>query len=161
MKKILLFAVTVMLFATVQHSFAQDTAKANRLSNVLNLYFDIKNALVATDPLTASSKADEFIKAIENVEPRSLNDQDQKAFVASKEHLQKDAQKIASTNKIDLQRTSFSSLSNNVYELAKAARLSPDPIYQQYCPMKKVYWLSPEAAIKNPYYGKSMLTCGN
>jgi hypothetical protein len=27
--------------------------------------------------------------------------------------------------------------------------------------MKKMYWLSSEAAIKNPYYGKMMLTCGS
>jgi len=27
--------------------------------------------------------------------------------------------------------------------------------------MKKTYWLSNEAAIKNPYYGNAMLNCGN
>jgi hypothetical protein len=26
--------------------------------------------------------------------------------------------------------------------------------------MKKAYWLSGDAAIKNPYFGSSMLTCG-
>jgi hypothetical protein len=26
--------------------------------------------------------------------------------------------------------------------------------------MKKAYWLSPDKAIKNPYYGSAMLTCG-
>jgi len=39
-------------------------------------------------------------------------------------------------------------------------KLSDAPLYQQYCPMKKSYWLSKDAAIKNPYYGKQMLTCG-
>ncbi|RYF82932.1 MAG: DUF3347 domain-containing protein, partial [Chitinophagaceae bacterium] len=29
-----------------------------------------------------------------------------------------------------------------------------------YCPMKKALWLSNEKAIKNPYYGSAMLTCG-
>jgi len=26
--------------------------------------------------------------------------------------------------------------------------------------MKKAYWLSSEAAIKNPYFGNAMLACG-
>jgi hypothetical protein len=44
--------------------------------------------------------------------------------------------------------------------LAKAVKLSVQPVYQDYCPMKKAYWLSSEAAIKNPYYGSQMLSCG-
>jgi hypothetical protein len=47
-----------------------------------------------------------------------------------------------------------------MYTLAKAAKLSPQPVYEQYCPMKNAYWLSSEASIKNPYYGNEMLSCG-
>jgi hypothetical protein len=36
-----------------------------------------------------------------------------------------------------------------------------ESVYYQYCPMKKMYWLSKEETIKNPYYGSKMLTCGN
>ena len=50
--------------------------------------------------------------------------------------------------------------SNNFYSLAKAVKLSTQTIYQDYCPMKKAFWLSEVPAIKNPYYGKAMLTCG-
>ncbi|RYF87461.1 MAG: DUF3347 domain-containing protein, partial [Chitinophagaceae bacterium] len=39
-------------------------------------------------------------------------------------------------------------------------KLSSQPIYLQYCPMKKASWLSSEKQIRNPYYGSSMLTCG-
>ncbi|MGB4846201.1 MAG: hypothetical protein WBP16_17160, partial [Ferruginibacter sp.] len=67
---------------------------------------------------------------------------------------------IAASKKIEAQRTAFASLSGNIYTLAKAVKLSADNIYQQFCPMKKMYWLSDEAAIKNPYYGITMLTCG-
>jgi hypothetical protein len=45
--------------------------------------------------------------------------------------------------------------------LAKAVKLSSDPIYEAYCPMKKASWLSSEKVIKNPYYGSAMLTCGS
>jgi hypothetical protein len=29
-----------------------------------------------------------------------------------------------------------------------------------YCPMARKYWLQRGTAIRNPYYGKSMLECG-
>ena len=45
--------------------------------------------------------------------------------------------------------------------LAKVSKLSSQPIYQLYCPMKKSSWLSSEKTIKNLYYGKAMLTCGS
>ncbi|HNK84737.1 MAG TPA: mercury transporter, partial [Flavobacteriales bacterium] len=37
------------------------------------------------------------------------------------------------------------------------------PIYLDHCPMYNggADWLSREKAIKNPYYGSSMLTCGS
>jgi Cu(I)/Ag(I) efflux system membrane fusion protein len=37
-------------------------------------------------------------------------------------------------------------------------------VYKEYCPMafdnKGAYWLSESEEIRNPYFGKSMLTCG-
>jgi hypothetical protein len=38
--------------------------------------------------------------------------------------------------------------------------MNTSTLYQQYCPMKKAYWLSETPTIKNPYYGKEMPTCG-
>ena len=159
MKKIF-FIVAFFTTISVQYSFAQDSIKTTPLSQILNSYYDIKNALVATDAATASAKASEFVKAIDGIDMKVLSEADHTAFMAAQDKLKADAQFIAASNKIEVQRTSFSSLSNNIYSFAKAARLSTEPVYQQYCPMKKMYWLSNETAIKNPYYGKMMLTCG-
>ena len=48
----------------------------------------------------------------------------------------------------------------NIFALVKGLKANENPVYQQYCPMAKAYWLSDNATVKNPYYGKSMLTCG-
>ena len=159
MKKLLLLVVLFSAITTL-HSFAQDSTKTTPLSQVLNSYYGIKNALVRTDAITASSKATEFVKAINDVDMKALPEADHNAFMAAQDKLKADAQTIVASNKIEAQRTAFSSLSNNIYILAKAAKLSTATVYQQYCPMKKMYWLSSEAAIKNPYYGNMMLTCG-
>ena len=51
-----------------------------------------------------------------------------------------------------------------MYELAKVSKQAV-PVYYQRCPMfnngKGANWLSKESAIKNPYYGNKMLTCGS
>jgi hypothetical protein len=83
-----------------------------------------------------------------------------KAFKPLQEKLSFDAEHISATKEIDHQRDHFQSFSDNFYKLAKAVKLSEQPVFQAYCPMKKAYWLSSDAAIKNPYYGKQMLTCG-
>ena len=99
-------------------------------------------------------------KAIEGIDMKALSDSEHTVFSALQDKLKANAQAIASSDKIEVQRTAFSSLSNNIYSLAKGVKISYTVVYQQYCPMKKMYWLSSEAAIKNPYYGKMMLTCG-
>ena len=75
--------------------------------------------------------------------------------------LLKDARTIAQSKDLSTQREKFATLSTTMIALAKTVKLSTEPVYLQYCPMKKASWLSNTKAIKNPYYGNAMLTCGN
>ena len=68
--------------------------------------------------------------------------------------------KISSTKDLKKQREYFADLSSNMATVAKSLQLGNQTIYLQYCPMKKSAWLSSEKQIRNPYYGSSMLTCG-
>jgi hypothetical protein len=163
-KKIFL-SLAFLIF--MQYSFAQlvpsrreDSTKTNQLSTLLNAYYSVKNALIGSDATAAAAKAGELISAIGGIDMKALSAADHTAFMGTLDKLKKDAETIATSGKIETQRTAFSSLSNTIFTLAKTARLSAEPVYQQYCPMKKMYWLSNETAIKNPYYGKMMLTCG-
>jgi hypothetical protein len=51
-----------------------------------------------------------------------------------------------------------------MYELIKVSKVD-EPVYVQFCPMANngegANWLSKESAVKNPYYGSMMLTCGS
>ncbi len=159
MKKLFL-VVAFLTTITAQYSFAQYNTKTTQLSQLLNSYYGIKNALVNSDAKIAATNAGELLKALDAVDMKSLSETDMNAFMPLQEKLAFDAKHISENNGIAEQREHFSSLSNNMYKLAKEAKLSAEPVYQEYCPMKKMYWLSSEAAIKNPYYGKAMLTCG-
>ncbi|HEY8689841.1 MAG TPA: DUF3347 domain-containing protein [Chitinophagaceae bacterium] len=151
MKRIIFItAITAMAFA--QNGFAQDSAAAS-FAQLLQSYYNIKNALVARNANTASLKAEEFVKTLNGIDPKIINE-------ATRDALLKDAGNISEKKDIKLQRESFATFSINMYTLVKAVKLTTDLVYYAYCPMKKAYWLSSEAAIRNPYYGNMMLTCG-
>lgn len=152
MKKIL-FCVALLATISVHPSYGQDNSKATP-SQLLSIYYDIKDALVGGNASIASAKAEDFVKTINNVDTKIINE-------ASRDALIKDAGAISNTKDLKDQRVHFAPFSDNMIELAKTVKLSTDPVYQQYCPMKKASWLSSQQGIKNPYYGSSMLTCGS
>jgi hypothetical protein len=152
MKKIFL---SVALFATVlaQQAFGQDTIKVQS-SPLLTSYYSLKDALVSSNPNTAAANAGEFVKALNDIDKEIVKEESRNALIS-------DASAILQTKDLKVQREKFATLSTNMFALAKAVKLSTEPVYQQYCPMKKASWLSDNKAIKNPYYGSAMLTCGS
>lgn len=159
MKKVFLL-VALIATAFTQQSFAQlvpnyreDTTNQAQLSQLLNAYYQVKNALIEGNSNTAALKAETFLKTANGISNRTIPEGSRNALV-------KDAGVISESKDIKKQREVFANFSTNIYALAKSLKLTTEPIYYQYCPMKKAYWLSSDKAIKNPYYGSSMLTCG-
>jgi len=148
----LLFAAVLCTVITAASTNAQTVSPAP--VQLLELYYDIKNALVNADAATASAKAADFVKLANNIDTNTLPATIKKKLVA-------EAQQIQTAKDIATQRAYFAGFSLDVWSLANSTKIAAQPVYQQYCPMKKAYWLANEAAIKNPYYGKSMLTCGS
>ncbi len=151
MKKLILM-VAIFATAFVQKTFAQNTTTPQP-SELLISYYNIKDALVSSDADKAAANAEQFVKNINSISTETVHE-------SNKDALLKDAGKISATKDIKKQREYFSTFSANMYALSKSVKLSPEPVYYQYCPMKKSYWLSSDKVIKNPYYGSAMLTCG-
>jgi len=158
MKKIFLL-VAFATTAFTQQPFAQD-AKASSLPALLSSYYEIKDALINSNSAGAAAHAGEFLKAINNLDPKSLPASDMSAFMGLKDKLAFDARHMSESNDIAHQREHFTNFSINIFKLAKAIKLTDKPVYYDYCPMKKSYWLSSDAAIKNPYFGSQMPACG-
>jgi Protein of unknown function (DUF3347) len=130
-------------------------------SPILKAYYEVKEALVNADAGNASIKAAEFAKTLNSMDMITIPADRQDAVLAMQIKLIADVGRILAAKDIDKQRENFANLSLSLYSLAKLARLSNQPVYEAYCPMKKMYWLSSEKSIRNPYYGRMMLTCGN
>jgi hypothetical protein len=152
MKKLIL-VLALISSALIQNSFAQQDHAAHQAqsTSLLPLYYSVKEALVSGDATLAASKSGELAKAVKEADAKAITNRDT---------LLEHAGKIAESKDLKSQRMHFAGLSTDMIALAKTSKLSAEPIYQQYCPMKKSNWLSSEKAIKNPYYGSSMLTCG-
>ena len=150
MKKFfLLFAIAIIGIK----SLAQDSQQQNQLSQLLIQYYNIKDALVLGNNSNASVSAEQFIKTLNSIDYKIVSEGNINALL-------KDATSISEAKDIKKQRDRFANLSNNMAVLAKSVKLSFEPIYEVYCPMKKANWLSSSKEIKNPYYGSSMLSCG-
>ena len=155
MKKIF-FIVAIFSIAFLQKNFAQDSTIQipSQLSQLLTLYYNIKDALVAGNANSASIGAEQFVKAANGIDYKVISEGNINALL-------KDAGKISETRDIKLQRELFANFSTNMSALAKVVKLTTQPVYEVYCPMKKAYWLSNNKAVKNPYFGSAMLTCGS
>lgn len=131
---------------------------------VLDDYFAVKDALVKTDGNKASVNAASLLKALETVKMESLKTDVHMEWMKVEKDLKMAAKDIADTKDAAKQRKIFMSLSKNIYSLVKITRPA-EKIFFQHCPMYNggngADWLSKESAIKNPYYGSMMLSCGS
>jgi hypothetical protein len=117
------------------------------VSAILTSYFDVKDALVVDDAEKTQAAAASMLEFTGQYAD-GLN-----------EYLKI----IAESKEIEVQRSSFETLTINLYALVKTNNTGTT-IYKQYCPMafddKGAFWLSNEKQVLNPYFGASMLRCG-
>lgn len=159
MKKIILILLVLTSFgAYAQHdhaSHAQQNGspafKDEKLGDAYSHYIHLKDALVASNANEAESAASKLEKTL--------------ASISDGKKAQDAAKAIAVSSKLEEQRKTFSTLSNEMTTLVKSSKLSSGVLYVEYCPMANNnaggFWLSNEKEIKNPYFGDMMLKCGS
>ncbi len=135
----------------------------SQLKTVFDNYFSIKDALIQSDQKLASSGAEELRSTINAVKMEKLATDEHTVWMKVMRSLKANTDLIATSSSIEKQRQAFMILSSNMYDLMKVSQQTA-PVYYQHCPMyndgKGANWLSKENAIKNPYYGEKMLSCG-
>jgi hypothetical protein len=154
--KPVLFSILLLI---LNYAHAYSTTK-NDANNILNAYYELKNALVKGTATTVNAKAKDLITALTSFSATQLTAKEKAAWSKYADKLQFDARHISESADIAHQREHFASLSLNMFEVVKSLKFNTAVVYRQYCPMKKSYWLSESSAIENPYYGNQMLTCG-
>lgn len=117
------------------------SAAAPSKTDLVASYAKISAALAADDLAAAKTAATDFAA---------------KATAADKKALAEKATLVAKAPKIEGARDSFKGLSTAVEPLAAGEK---DFVVMN-CPMAAADWVQAKGAVKNPYFGKSMLACG-
>ncbi len=135
-----------------------------QLNEVFERYIVLKNALVNSDSDKAGLAAKKVKESLLTVDVKLLTGDAHTKWIDILNNLNKQTDAIVSSSKIEDQRNAFSDLSDELYIAVKIFGLMEKTIYYQFCPMAKdgkgAYWLSEINDIQNPYYGVSMIACG-
>lgn len=127
---------------------------------VLEEYFQLKDALVASDSNQVAGYAKTALEKMKNIDRDSLG----KMPLAHLSKIEQMLKAISKNNKLKDQRAHFVMLSENMIQLVSNMKDLKAPVYMQHCPMADNHyganWLSRSEEIRNPYYGEEMLDCG-
>lgn len=139
---------------------------AAKMNVILNTYYQLKDAFVATDSVAADSAAKMLLI---NIQPISLKELESETKRYNKgrsslESLQGEINGLLGETDILEKRKEFQMISDIMYDLISTVGVKGQVVYRDFCPMfnndKGAYWLSPNKRINNPYYGDEMLGCG-
>lgn len=128
-------------------------------------YQQMADALSSDDDKKAVSVATTMLASLSKVDKTTIPADLKKDFADLEADIKEHAEHIKSNSgNIEHQREHMDMLSKDFYDLAKIFG-TDKPVYKIFCPMyndnKGAYWLSNSKEVKNPYYGKGMLTCGS
>lgn len=151
--------------STMNHDMVSTTTadqKQNELSPVFDAYFLLKDAFVSGNSTKITNQVNVFQKAVSAVDMKKIDHQAHMVWMKVLGNIESTTKKIGQEKALDKQRKLFADLSDSLYKLAKVSKLQ-NVIYYQHCPMFNggANWLSKDKAIKNPFYGDKMLTCGS
>ncbi|MBT8230770.1 MAG: efflux RND transporter periplasmic adaptor subunit [Bacteroidia bacterium] len=137
---------------------------SKQLSQLVDAYLLLKDALVNTDIETSSGQGEIFNTRLNEIDMNSLDDEAHLYWMKLYSNLKSHGEKLTGSEEIEQQRKQFDFLSQSLIESIKAFGVTTDSLYVQHCPMANknngADWVSAEKEIRNPYFGSKMLKCG-
>lgn len=130
---------------------------------LLDHYFDLKDALVESDAVSASEMAEGLANATALVQYHSIAPETGALWVGYSDVIQLRSREMIPLEDVDEQRYHFEYISEVMIEMVDLFRPVGYEIYHQSCPMVRggsADWLSREEQIANPYHGDRMMRCG-
>ncbi|RXJ44626.1 efflux RND transporter periplasmic adaptor subunit [Gelidibacter gilvus] len=136
----------------------------DQLKAVFDDYMVIEKALVKDNSETPKKAAGDLLKSLQKVDMKLVKEEPGHShWMLLDKELQQSALAISKTSDINEQRDHFIHLSAHLINAVKTFGIN-QKVYVDYCPMVKddlgAFWLSTEKEILNPYFGASMLRCG-
>ena len=119
--------------------------------------------MVSDDFGKAKTSGKQLLALINNTNKDHFTGKSHDVWKTLQNEIKSELQPIEHFTQLDEIRNAFVNLSNTIISLANAFKPN-ETLFVLHCPMannnKGADWLSSSKEIKNPYYGKAMLTCG-
>lgn len=128
-------------------------------------YLSFAERLAADEFAPAQTVAEEMVVALEDINDALLDEEDRHAWHRLSEQIEETLEQAIEAEDIERAREMLQPLTDAL----EAAALSYgsediDPLYRAYCPMafnnSGGTWLQRDQTVNNPYFGASMLRCG-
>lgn len=137
----------VLVVLAIAAAAVVGTRGAQSLKAVVGPYLEIQAALAADRTEGISAAASKI-----SVQAAAMG--------APGEAIAKAAKAVEGAADLEAARTAFGELSDAVIAATKGDPSAAADLKVAYCPMAKKSWLQKDDKIRNPYYGSSMLGCG-
>jgi len=134
------------------------------LKPVYDNYLKIKDALTADNLSGSKEAANQMNESLKKVNMAVFTGESHDHWIAYQDILIKALATTQSADNLESIRKNFQTVSYEMVKMTEEFHGYSGKLYVQHCPMadsnKGADWLSLESKIVNPYFGKSMLTCG-
>lgn len=145
-------------------SLSVDKQAKEALQPLYANYMKWKDALTNDDFVEAQKMASSMKSALDKINMGLFKGDSHNAWMNLQGSLSKSLEHVQHFSDIEQLRNAFQTVSATMIELTDTFNPLGETIYVHHCPMadnnKGADWLSKEKEIRNPYFGSSMLTCG-
>ena len=146
------------------NTVAISRAAKNTLEPLYDDYLKLKDALSADNVEDAKKAAASMNENLTRVDMGLFTGSSHDTWMIFSNELNENLQHAPHFSSIEEIREAFRLLSVTMVKMSESFKPFSETLYVQHCPMadnnKGADWLSTETEIRNPYFGKSMLTCG-
>ena len=150
--------------SAVSKSLIIDKQAKGSLQPLYINYLKWKEALANDDFKVAQKNATDMKSALDKINKVLFKGNAHNAWVGFQSNLSTGLEHVHHFSDIEQLRKAFQAVSGTMITMTETFTPLSKIIYVQHCPMadnnRGAEWLSSEKEIRNPYFGNSMLTCG-
>ena len=150
--------------AAVLKTLSVDNQAKEALQPLYASYLKWKDSLTNDDFAEAQKMATSMKSALDKINMSLFKVDAHNAWMKYQGSLSNSLEHVQHFSGIEHLRKAFQTVSSTMIDMTNTFKPLAETIYVQHCPMadnnKGADWLSTSKEIKNPYFGSSMLTCG-
>lgn len=138
----------------------------SQLSQLINPYLAISQALSADDAKAATDAVDGLHQTVSAINAQSLTGKAAQRWKSELNSLSTITARLSKASDLKTLRSEFALLSDELLTLQRVFGLpDSDQLFELHCPMafdgRGASWIQASDSVRNPYYGASMLKCAD